>query len=73
MFPNLTVAENIAFRHHVERPVRLNRKVMREQAQGVMDRLKVSLPLDELVGKLRLPRGNWWRYAGRWRRRRAWW
>ncbi len=53
LFPNLTVAENIAFRHHVERPVRLaNRKVMREQAQGVMDRLKVSLPLDELVGKL---------------------
>ena len=53
LFPNLTVAENIAFRHHVETPVRVaNRKVMREQAQGVMDRLKVSLPLDELVGKL---------------------
>ena len=43
LFPNLTVAENIAFRHHVETPVRLaNRKVMRQQAQGVMDRLKVS-------------------------------
>ena len=53
LFPNLTVAENIAFRHHVERPVRVaNRKVMRKQAQAVMDRLKVSLPLDELVGKL---------------------
>jgi simple sugar transport system ATP-binding protein len=53
LFPNLTVAENIAFRHHVEAPVRLAKpKVMREQAQEVMDRLKVSLPLDELVGKL---------------------
>ena len=53
LFPNLTVAENIAFRHHVETPVRLaNRNVMRKQAQAVMDRLKVSLPLDELVGTL---------------------
>ena len=53
LFPNLTVAENIAFRHHVETPVRVaNRNVMRKQAQAVMDRLKVSLPLDELVGKL---------------------
>ena len=53
LFPNLTVAENIAFRHHVETPVRLaNKNVMRKQAQAVMDRLKVSLPLDELVGTL---------------------
>jgi simple sugar transport system ATP-binding protein len=53
LFPNLTVAENIAFRHHVETPVRVaNRQVMRKQAQAVMDRLKVSLPLDELVGTL---------------------
>jgi simple sugar transport system ATP-binding protein len=53
LFPNLTVAENIAFRHHVETPVRMaNPNVMRKQAQAVMDRLKVSLPLDELVGTL---------------------
>ena len=53
LFPNLTVAENIAFRHHVETPVRVaNQQVMRKQAQAVMDRLKVSLPLDELVGTL---------------------
>src|ERR1700752_4858616 len=50
LFPNLTVAENIAFRHHVETPARVaNRQVMRQQAQAVMDRLKISLPLDELV------------------------
>ena len=53
LFPNLTVAENIAFRHHVETPVRLsNSREMRKQAQAVMDRLKVSLPLDEVVGAL---------------------
>ena len=53
LFPNLTVAENIAFRHHVEAPIRLaNPQSMRKQAQAVMDRLKVSLPLDELVGRL---------------------
>ena len=70
LFPNLTVAENIAFRHHVETPVRLaNRNVMRKQAQAVMDRLK----LDELVGTLPiatptggdLPRAGGGRAAGR--------
>jgi simple sugar transport system ATP-binding protein len=53
LFPNLTVAENIAFRHHVETPLRLaDRQAMREQARAVMDRLKISLPMDELVGTL---------------------
>ena len=53
LFPNLTVAENIAFRHHVETPVRLvNAKAMREQARAVMERLKISLPLGQLVGTL---------------------
>jgi simple sugar transport system ATP-binding protein len=53
LFPNLTVAENIAFRHHVETPLRLaNRQAMRTQARAVMDRLKISLPMDELVGTL---------------------
>ena len=53
LFPNLSVAENVAFRHHVETPARLvNGQAMRHQAQAVMERLKVSLPLDELVGTL---------------------
>jgi simple sugar transport system ATP-binding protein len=53
LFPNLTVAENIAFRHHVETPLRLaDRQAMGEQARAVMDRLKISLPMDELVGTL---------------------
>jgi simple sugar transport system ATP-binding protein len=53
LFPNLTVAENIAFRHHVETPLRFaDRQAMREQARAVMDRLKISLPMDELVGTL---------------------
>ena len=46
LFPNLSVAENIAFGHHVQTPVRLaDPKAMRKQAQAVMERLKISLPL----------------------------
>ncbi len=53
LFPNLTVAENIAFGHQVQTPVRLaDRQAMRRQARGVMERLKVSLPLEALVGTL---------------------
>jgi simple sugar transport system ATP-binding protein len=53
LFPNLSVAENIAFGHQVQTPVRLaDRQAMRKQAQGVMQRLKISLPLDALVGTL---------------------
>src|ERR1700736_6775658 len=40
LFPNLSVAENIAFGHHVQTPVRLaDPKAMRKQAQAVMERL----------------------------------
>ena len=53
LFPNLSVAENIAFRHQVETPFRLARQqAMRKQAETVMERLKIPLPLDELVGSL---------------------
>src|SRR5205823_11442830 len=53
LFPNLSVAENIAFGHQVQSPVRLaNRPAMRAQAQAVMQRLKIALPLDALVGTL---------------------
>jgi simple sugar transport system ATP-binding protein len=53
LFPNLSVAENIAFGHHVQTPVRLaDPKAMRKQAQAVMERLKISLPLEALVGAL---------------------
>jgi simple sugar transport system ATP-binding protein len=53
LFPNLSVAENIAYGHHVQTPVRLaDPKAMRKQAQAVMERLKISLPLEALVGTL---------------------
>ncbi|HEY5741020.1 MAG TPA: sugar ABC transporter ATP-binding protein [Terrimicrobiaceae bacterium] len=53
LFPNLSVMENIAFRHHVEKPLSLaNPQTMRSQSQAVMERLNISLPLDELVGTL---------------------
>ena len=53
LFPNLSVAENITFGHQVQAPVRLaDRQAMRKQAQAVMDRLKISLPPDALVGTL---------------------
>jgi simple sugar transport system ATP-binding protein len=53
LFPNLSVAENIAFQRHVGVPFRLaDRTAMRRQAEGVTARLGVSLPLDEVVGNL---------------------
>jgi simple sugar transport system ATP-binding protein len=53
LFPNLSVAENITFGHQVETPVRLaDRQAMRKRARAVMQRLKVSLPLDSLGGTL---------------------
>jgi len=59
LFPNLSVAENIAFRHQVETPFRLTRQqAMRKQAEAVMERLKISLPLDELVGSLPIATRN---------------
>ncbi len=53
LFPNLTVAENIAFDHNLAglaRPVRHGR--MREIARELLRRLGVGLPLDALVGSL---------------------
>ena len=53
LFPNLTVAENIAFDHNLAglaRPVRYGR--MREIARGLLQRLGVALPLDAPVGSL---------------------
>ena len=53
LFPNLSVAENIAFGHHVRAPIRFaDYKAMRRQAHAVMERLKISLPLGTLVGTL---------------------
>ena len=53
LFPNLSVAENIAFRHHVETPARLVRwRKIVGQARGVTSRLGVDLPLAEVVGRL---------------------
>ena len=53
LFPNLSVAENIAFRHHVETPARLvRRREILRQARGVTSRLGVELPMDEVVGRL---------------------
>ena len=53
LFPNLTVAENIAFDRNLAglaRPVRYGR--MREIARGLRQRLGVALPLDAAVGSL---------------------
>jgi simple sugar transport system ATP-binding protein len=67
LFPNLSVAENIAFGHHVQAPVRLaDPKAMRKQAQAVMERLKISLPLEAWSGRCPSPRASWWRSVGHW-------
>ncbi len=53
LFPNLTVAENIAMQENLgglARPVR--RRHMREIAAATLDRLHFNLPLDALVSSL---------------------
>lgn len=53
LFPNLTVAENIAIHNHVEKgkgPV--NWKKIKEEAQAALDKIQVALPLDSPVEKL---------------------
>jgi simple sugar transport system ATP-binding protein len=53
LFPNLPVAENIAFQRHVGGPLRwADWAAMRRQAEAVIGRLGVSLPFDEVVGNL---------------------
>jgi simple sugar transport system ATP-binding protein len=53
LFPNLSVAENIAFQRHIGAPLRwADRDAMRKQAEAVVARLGVSLPFDEVVGNL---------------------
>ena len=53
LFPNLSVAENIAFQRYVGAPLRwANQAAMRRQAEAVVARLRVSLPFDEAVGNL---------------------
>jgi simple sugar transport system ATP-binding protein len=53
LFPNLTVAENIAIRHHLE-PGRLlaNRKKIQETARYAMAKINVSLDPERRVEKL---------------------
>ncbi|MFO1035799.1 MAG: sugar ABC transporter ATP-binding protein [Geminicoccaceae bacterium] len=53
LFPNLSVAENIAFDHNLSglaRPVRFGR--MRKIARDLLKRLGVALPIDAAVGSL---------------------
>ncbi len=53
LFPNLSVAENIAFQRHVGAPLRrADRGAMHRRAEAVITRLGVSLPFDEVVGNL---------------------
>jgi len=53
LFPNLSVAENIAFGHQVRTPFGFaDYRAMWKQAQAVMERLKITLPLGALVGTL---------------------
>jgi simple sugar transport system ATP-binding protein len=53
LFPNLSVAENIMFRRHVEKSGRpVNEREMVIHAREVMSRLGVDLPTSETVGRL---------------------
>jgi simple sugar transport system ATP-binding protein len=53
LFPNLSVAENIMFRRHVEKSARpVNQREMITHAREVTSRLGVDLPTAETVGRL---------------------
>ena len=53
LFPNLTVAENIAFNHHIhEKKKIINYKSIKEIATKGLERIGVSLDLDKIVGEL---------------------
>ena len=53
LFPNLTVAENIAFDRHIDPSVRgVNWNSMRAQAEEVMDRMHIHLDPGRLIEEL---------------------
>ena len=53
LFPNLTVAENIAFDRHIDPSVRgVSWSSMRAQAEEVMDRMHIHLDPDRLIEEL---------------------
>ncbi|MFV0493388.1 MAG: sugar ABC transporter ATP-binding protein [Pseudorhodobacter sp.] len=53
LFPEMTVAENIAFERNLGRKPRLvDRAAMRDEAGGILKRLNVDIPLDATVGSL---------------------
>ncbi len=53
LFPQLTVAENIAFDHFVAKPMRLpNKTEIHKQAKAVMERLGIQLDLDVPLSSL---------------------
>ena len=52
LFPNLTVAENIAVTQHLGRPHLVHRARLRETADAVMRRLGIALDPGALVGEL---------------------
>jgi simple sugar transport system ATP-binding protein len=52
LFPNLTVAENIAIFRHLGRPHAINWRRIQETAAAAMERLKVRLDPDARVGEL---------------------
>lgn len=55
LFPNLTVAENIAFDSHTDRTVKgVDWKAIRTRAQEVLDTMKIRLRTDALVEELNI-------------------
>ena len=53
LFPNLTVAENIVLSHRIERGTRIFRwNRVKEIAREAMEKVHVSIGLDEVVGRL---------------------
>ena len=67
LFPNLSVAENIAFEHNLNGLLGWHRQArLRDTARGIIDELKFDLDLNEKVAALSIAQRQQWRFAARW-------
>lgn len=73
LFPNLTVAENIAIHRYLPGGrFWVRKRVMRQTALDAMARVGIRIDPDKRWKNCRSPIGNWWRFAAPSPPRRGW-
>ena len=72
LFPNLSVAENIAVAGHLGAPRVVNWRRLRMTADAAMARVGASLDPDARVEDLSIANRSWWQSAARWRPTPSW-